>query len=130
MQVRVVDSRTAIRGPEARPVQRQEAIQDRSRGASFAEVLGQAERRVSFSKHAEERLQSSGQVLDEGRMAKLEDAVDVAVSKGARSTLVLMKGMALVVAPQSRTVVTVIPEERMKENVFTSIDSAVVVDRE
>jgi len=40
-----------------------------------------------------------------------------------------MKGIAFVVAPQSRTVVTVIPDERMKENVFTSIDSAVLVDR-
>ena len=34
-----------------------------------------------------------------------------------------------VVAPQSRTVVTVIPEDRMKHNLFTSIDSAVLVDK-
>jgi flagellar operon protein len=67
--------------------------------------------------------------MDGDRLAKLGDAVDVASAKGARSTLVLMKGVAFVVAPQTRTVVTVIPEERMKENVFTSIDSAVVVDR-
>ncbi len=129
MQVRVIDRNTAIRGPQAPPAQRQPVSQGQLKGPSFAEVLGQEQKRVSFSKHAEERLQSSGQVLDEARMAQLENAMDVAQSKGARSTLVLMKGMALVVAPQSRTVVTVIPEERMKENVFTSIDSAVVVDR-
>ncbi|MEX0974445.1 MAG: TIGR02530 family flagellar biosynthesis protein [Bacillota bacterium] len=129
MQVRVIDKNTAIRGPQAPAALRQPLRQGQAKGPNFAEVLGQEQKRVSFSKHAEERLQSSGQVMDESRMAQLENAMDVASSKGARSTLVLMKGMALVVAPQTRTVVTVIPEERMKENVFTAIDSAVVVDK-
>lgn len=66
--------------------------------------------------------------IDAERLAKLQDAVETASAKGARSTLVLMKGIAFVVAPQTRTVITVIPEERMKENVFTSIDSAVLVE--
>jgi len=128
MQVRVIDNKTAIRGPQA-PASRLPQGQVPVKGPSFAEVFAQEQRKVSFSKHAEERLQSSGQVMDAARMAQLENAIDVASSKGARSTLVLMKGMALVVAPQSRTVVTVIPEDRMKENVFTAIDSAVIVDK-
>jgi flagellar operon protein len=130
MQVRVIDHKTAIRGPQAPGASRPPQSQGPVKSPSFAEVLGQEQKRVSFSKHAEERLQSSGQVMDASRMAQLEDAMDIASSKGARSTLVLMKGMALVVAPQSRTVVTVIPEDRMKENVFTAIDSAVIVDRQ
>ncbi|MGE5578691.1 MAG: TIGR02530 family flagellar biosynthesis protein [Bacillota bacterium] len=129
MQVRVVDNKTAIRGPQAPAASRLPQSQGQVKGPSFAEVFGQEQRKVSFSKHAEERLQSAGQVMDADRMAQLENAVDVASSKGARSTLVLMKGMALVVAPQSRTVVTVIPEDRMRENVFTAIDSAVIVDK-
>lgn len=130
MRLRVVDNRTAIRRPQAPGASRwPQGPEGQAKGPSFAEVLGQEQKRVSFSKHAEERLQSSGQVMDPDRMTQLENAVDVASSKGARSTLVLMKGMALVVAPQTRTVVTVIPEDRVKENVFTAIDSAVVVDR-
>lgn len=129
MQVRVIDNKTAIRGPQAPAASRAPQSQAQAKGPSFAEVLGKEQKKVSFSKHAEERLQSSGQVLDSERLAQLEKAVDVASSKGARSTLVLMKGMALVVAPHTRTVVTVIPEDRMKENVFTSIDSAVVVEK-
>lgn len=129
MQVRVTRPESEIRSA-AVAIERQQARAGTPvRGASFAEVLGQAQRTVSFSKHAEERLQSAGQVIDTSRMAQLENAMDVASSKGARSTLVLMKGLAFVVAPQTRTVITVIPEERMKENVFTSIDSAVVVDK-
>ncbi len=131
MQVKVLDNLTAIRGPQAPGTSRTAGAQElQAKGPSFAEVLGGEQRKLSFSKHAEERLQSSGKVLDAEKLTQLEDAVDVASAKGARSTLVLMKGMALVVAPQSRTVVTVIPDERMKESVFTAIDSAVVVDRD
>jgi len=100
-----------------------------ARGPSFADALREAQKSLSFSKHAEERLESSGKVLDGEKLAQLESAVDAAMAKGARSTLVLMKGVAFVVAPQTRTVITVIPEERMKENIFTAIDSAVVVNK-
>jgi flagellar operon protein len=129
MQVRVVDRNITVRAPAPAGGGLETGAAIAPKGASFAEILGQTERTLSFSKHAEERLQSSGQVMDSSKMAQLENAVVAAMSKGARSTLVLMKGLAFVVAPQSRTVITVIPEERMKENVFTSIDSAVVVDR-
>lgn len=131
MQVRVVDPRLQTQPlVPARGGRPQEAARTPD-GRSFADVLGDVQKRsqVTFSKHAEERLQSWGQDLDADRLAKLEGAVEVALQKGARSTLVLMKGVAFVVAPQTKTVVTVIPEERMKEKVFTSIDSAVVVDR-
>lgn len=129
MQVKLVDRNIAVHPPISQGVPRRAETGTGARGSSFAEILGQEEKKVSFSKHAEERLQSAGQVMDASRLAQLQNAMDVASSKGARSTLVLMKGLAFVVAPQTRTVITVIPEERMKENVFTSIDSAVVVDK-
>jgi flagellar operon protein len=129
MQVKVVDRNVTVQAPAAAGASRQATKSRAAKGATFAEALGQAERALSFSKHAEERLRSSGQVMDGSRMAQLQGAVDAAMSKGARSTLVLMKGLAFVVAPQTRTVVTVIPQDRMKESLFTSIDSAVVVDR-
>jgi hypothetical protein len=64
-------------------------------------------------------------------MAQLEDAMDIASSKGARSTLVLMKGMALVVAPQSQDRIHGDTEDRMKvETCSPQLDSAVIVDRQ
>jgi flagellar operon protein len=129
MRLSVVDRNVAAQAPVSQGARKPAEAKGALSGASFAEILGQAESRVSFSKHAEERLHSSGEVMDTSRLAQLEGAMDVASSKGARSTLVLMKGLAFVVAPQTRTVITVIPEGRMKESVFTSIDSAVVVDR-
>ncbi|HHW27728.1 MAG TPA: hypothetical protein GXX23_10430 [Firmicutes bacterium] len=130
MQVKISERDHRIQGIGSRPIDRASHSQIKGHGA-FAEILKSAQTAgpVTFSKHAAERLQAWGKPLDPDKLSQLEGAVDLASSKGARSTLVLMKGIAFVVAPQSRTVVTVIPDERMKENVFTSIDSAVLVDR-
>lgn len=97
----------------------------------FMNALKQAQEKadVRFSKHAVQRLTALTQADDEDYLDGLKNAMNLAQAKGARSTLVLMKGAAFLVAPQSRTVVTVIPEDRMKHNVFTSIDSAVLVDK-
>ena len=130
MQSKISDRDHRIQGAAPRPVDRAWQ-QPKGQSSSFAKILEGVGNTppVTFSKHAAERLQAWGQSLDSDKMSQLEGAVQVASAKGARSTLVLMKGIAFVVAPQSRTVVTVIPDERMKENVFTSIDSAVLVDR-
>lgn len=128
MKVRASDSDLVVRPPSTAAATPRQSVSSRDSG--FAKELAKAQVALSFSKHAEERLHSSGEVLDGQRMAQLRGAVDAAMSKGARSTLVLMRGLAFVVAPQTGTVVTVVPEERMKDNVFTAIDSAVVVDRQ
>ena len=66
-------------------------------------------------------------------MDRLNKAVDRAAAKGARDALVLIPGasrtddLALVVSVVNRTVVTAMDGERMRESVFTNIDSAVVI---
>ena len=47
--------------------------------------------------------------------------------KGARDSLVLMQDLALVVSVKNNTVITAVDGESLKENVFTNIDSAVIV---
>ncbi len=105
--------------------------QSKAQGPGFLEALKQAHRDVNvrFSKHAAQRLNAWSQESKNHYIDELGSAMDIAQSKGARSTLVLMRGVAFVVAPQSRTVVTVIPEDRMKQSLFTSIDSAVLMDK-
>jgi flagellar operon protein len=130
MQIKMSDTGHRVAGVISRPVDK--AVTGQPKGQqSFAKILEGIEKTqpVTFSKHAAERLRSCGEPLDSDKLSRLEGAMQVASEKGARSTLVLMKGLAFVVAPQSGTVVTVIPEGRMKEHVFTSIDSAVLVDR-
>ena len=74
---------------------------------------------MSFSKHAEQRLNEWGKVSKDEYIEDLSSAMDMAQAKGAKSTWWLKKGAAFLVAPQTRTVVTVVPEDRMRENLFT-----------
>jgi flagellar operon protein len=53
--------------------------------------------------------------------------VDKAATKGSRESLLLMENMALVVSVKNRTVITAVDNDKLKENVFTNIDSAVVL---
>jgi flagellar operon protein len=53
--------------------------------------------------------------------------VDRAAAKGARESLVMMDDVALVVSVKNRTVITAVDRAHLKDNVFTNIDSAVIV---
>ncbi len=82
---------------------------------------------IKFSGHAQTRLASRQITLTEGDMAKLGDAITRAQAKGARESLVLMDKAALVVSVPNRTVITAVARDDMKENIFTNIDSAVLL---
>ncbi len=60
-------------------------------------------------------------------MASIEKAVSRAAEKGSKDTLVLADDKALIVSVKNNTVVTVMDRAAMKENVFTNIDSTVVI---
>lgn len=119
-----------VYGP-ARPVDRRgvQPARPDAQGPSFDELLQRQVARqsfVKFSAHAERRLAEAKITLDEAQVGRLEGAVQKAAAKGARESLVLMDNLALVVSIRNRTVITAVDGERMKENVFTNIDSAVV----
>ncbi len=107
--------------PQTQPVQGGQAG-----GTSFDEVLNQSE--VQFSKHAEKRLQSRKIEISATERARLSEALGALQKKGAKDSLVLMGEMAFVVNVPSKTVVTAIMKEQMKEQIFTNIDSTMVVE--
>ncbi len=82
---------------------------------------------IKFSAHAMKRLESRQISLGNQEMALLKDAVNKAEAKGAKESLILMDRMALVVSIKNRTVITAVDEGSLKDNVFTNIDSAVIV---
>jgi len=99
-----------------------------SRTTTFGQVLEKKlQGELKFSQHARQRLQSRNIELGEAEMARLENAVSKAREKGARDSLVLMDNLALVVSIKNNTVITAVDEQSLKENVFTNIDSAVIV---
>lgn len=94
----------------------------------FKAFLQQAqESRLKFSAHAQERLQSRNIQLSPQALSKLGEVVDKASAKGARESLILMENLALVVSVKNRVVITAVDGPSMKDNIFTNIDSAVIL---
>jgi flagellar operon protein len=97
---------------------------------SFAELLKKELHptgMVHFSKHALQRLEARNIELSAQDAARLSHGIDRAAEKGAQDSLMLLRDLALIVNVQSRTVVTAVPKENMREGVFTNIDSAVLL---
>ena len=82
---------------------------------------------VKFSQHAQDRLQSRGIKLSENDIQKLESAVNNVAQKGGKDSLIMLGDSAFVVSVKNRTVVTALDRDAMQGNVFTNIDSAVLV---
>ncbi|MMZ59250.1 hypothetical protein D3C76_1172850 [compost metagenome] len=93
--------------------------------STFKEIL--QDRLLHFSNHAVKRLEQRGIQLMPEQLSKIETAIDNAAAKGAKESLILMKDMALIVNVDNRTVVTAMDGSSMKDNVFTQIDSAVII---
>jgi flagellar operon protein len=82
---------------------------------------------IRFSNHAIERMQSRGIVFSPECLGKIESAVERAAGKGAKETLILTDDSAMIVSVKNNTVVTVMDRNSLKDNVFTNIDSTVVI---
>lgn len=82
---------------------------------------------VKFSQHAVDRMMSRGISFNNQDISKLNEAIQRAETKGGKDTLVLMNDAALIVSVKNKTVVTVMDKNALKENVFTNIDSTIVM---
>ncbi len=93
-------------------------------GSDFSAIL---QDRLKVSGHAQTRMQSRNIELGQAEWNRVMDGVDWAAAKGAKESLVLVDNAALVVSIKNRTVITSVDQAHLKENVFTNIDSAVIV---
>lgn len=82
---------------------------------------------VKFSAHAQQRMRTRSITFSPKEIGQISAAVDKAAAKGARESLLLINNKALVVSVPNRTVITAVDEGSLKENVFTNIDSAVIL---
>ncbi|MCH8979627.1 MAG: hypothetical protein IH945_10360 [Armatimonadetes bacterium] len=94
------------------------------KGQDFQSILAD---RLKLSAHAKTRLESREIALDADAWRRVMDGVDRAAAKGSRESLVMVDNVALIVSVKNRTVITAVDQTRLKENVFTNIDSAVIV---
>ena len=99
-------------------------------GASFKTLLDEQLSKsnpLRFSKHAQERVDQRGIELTEALLSNLTNAVSKAREKGARDVIVIDAAQAFIVNIPNNMVITTITDSEMRENVFTNIDSAVII---
>lgn len=97
-------------------------------GVGFDDFLQQAINKntgLKFSKHAELRMQARNIDLTQTQKEKISNAVSIAQQKGVKDSLIILDDMAFVVNVNSKTVITAVNNNELKDNVFTNIDGAV-----
>ncbi len=113
--------------PEKR-VQRSGSIQDTNQ--EFSKILGEKLKensKIKFSSHAMERIKRRNIKITQTDMKNIENALKKAEQKGAKEALFVGTNFSLIISVKNKTVITAIDEESMKNNIFTNIDSAVIL---
>lgn len=99
-------------------------------GTLFSDVLKKridSKDELQFSRHASERVNQRGIEMSEPFLNDLRSAVEKARSKGAKDVVIISEKGAFIVNVPNNTVVTTMSGSEMKENIFTNIDSAILL---
>ena len=102
-------------------------LEDRLRIDNKADQTSAAARELKFSAHAQARLASRGIELSPQDLVRMQEAVNKARDKGSKESLILSDHAAFVVSVKNNTVITAVDRAAMKENVFTNIDSTILI---
>lgn len=83
---------------------------------------------VQFSKHAMERISERRiDLSSDGRLDRLNRAVELAGEKGSDDALVMIDSTAFLVSVKNNKVITTLTADDMRGNIFTNIDSTVIM---
>jgi flagellar operon protein len=87
----------------------------------------QGEKPIQLSVHAAKRLKERNLEMDNGEFFKLRSAFKKLQEKGGQDSLVITEKAAYIVDVANQKVVTAIDKDNIADNVFTKIDSTVLV---
>jgi flagellar operon protein len=82
---------------------------------------------VTFSAHAMQRIDRRNIDINTEQAQKVGKAVESAQNKGAKESLFIGNGYALIVNIPNKTVITAMDPQKMDGTVVTNIDSTVIV---
>jgi flagellar operon protein len=125
-QTSIAEHAARLQNNEGKPGRNAAGIES---GNSFRELLNRriqsGQKEISFSKHADLRARERNIATTEADRSRLSEACDKAAAKGVRDALIVMNDSAFIVNAGSKTVVTVVDKNEMKDNIFTNIEGAV-----
>ncbi|MFC4768790.1 TIGR02530 family flagellar biosynthesis protein [Effusibacillus consociatus] len=82
---------------------------------------------IVVSNHAKQRLEKRNIRLNDVDLQRIGLAINQVAAKGGKESLILFKNTAFVVNVPNRTIITAFDQQSMKDNVFTNIDSAMIL---
>lgn len=94
----------------------------------FSDVLKETVNRnegFTVSKHAALRLNEIN--FNNEDMKEIEKGFKIAEDKNSKNTVMLYKNVALIASVENRTLITAVDKNRTNENIFTNIDSVVLL---
>lgn len=123
MSYRIINGKPYVVGNLSLPVDNlnQNVKSSNEPKQKFQDVLND----VKISKHAATRLNDINFSSDD--MKKIEKGFEIAENKNSKNTLMLYKDVALIASVENKTLITAVDKERAKENIFTNIDSVVIL---
>jgi len=95
---------------------------------SFQSVLDSIKNKnegFTISKHAAKRLDEIN--FNEEDMKQIEKGFEIAKDKNSKNTVMLYKDVAIIASVENKTLITAVDKERAKDNIFTNIDSVVIL---
>lgn len=96
--------------------------------ARFQDVLdGVKSKDQSFtiSKHAASRLNEINFTKED--MEQIQKGFKIAQDKNSKNTVMLYKDVALIASVENKTLITAVEKDRAKDNIFTNVDSVVIL---
>jgi flagellar operon protein len=91
-------------------------------------INAKASKGISLSTHAMKRLQERNLSMDKEEIQKLQSAIDKLKTKGGQDSLVITGKGAYIVDVSKNKIVTAIDKDSIGENVFTKIDSTILMN--
>lgn len=83
---------------------------------------------IRLSVHAARRLHERNLEVDSNEFFKLKGALDKLRNKGGQDSLVVTDKAAYIVDVAQNTIVTAMDKEQLQDNVFTKIDSTLIIN--
>ena len=111
--------------PNSKKIENNNSKNEKSFESILNEIVLKQEEDYTVSKHAAERLNSLNFTVED--MQAIGKGFEMAENKGAKNSLMLYKDVALIASIENKTLITAVDKERAKENVYTNIDSVVIL---
>lgn len=128
MSFRVINGKAYAIGNFNLPNQ-SENIKNNNTKTSFEEILKEKINENSYeynlSNHAANRLKEIN--FSQEDMKNIGKGFEIAENKGSKNTAIIYKDVTFIASIENKTLITAVERERSKENIFTNIDSVVIL---